>query len=65
MRLLRLSQGISKECHHAIPTPIFFGIVIIVGRGIMLLLRLSQGTSSGCHHDPYTHVFLELSIGST
>ena len=29
--------------------PIFFGIVIILGRGIMLLLRLSRGTSSGCH----------------
>ena len=26
------------------------GIVIIVGRGIMLLLRLSQGISSGWHH---------------
>jgi len=34
-------------CH---PKPIFWGILIIVGRGIMLLLRLSQGNSSGCHH---------------
>ena len=30
--LLRLSQGISSGCHHA-TTTLFFGIVIIVGRG--------------------------------
>ena len=39
MLLLRFSQSISSGCHHATLTP-FFGIVIIVGRGIMLLLRL-------------------------
>ena len=44
MLLLRHSQGISSVCQHAKPKPKkhFFGIVIILGRGIMLLLRLSQ-----------------------
>ena len=28
----------------------FFGIIIILGRGIMLLLRINLGISSGCHH---------------
>ena len=40
--------------------PIFFGIIIIVGRGIMLLLRLSHGIASGCHNANSTTNFLEL-----
>ena len=57
--LLRLDQGISSGYHHATPTPktVFFGIAIIVGRGIMLLLRIRQGISSGCHHATPTHNF--------
>ena len=39
-----------------------FGIVIIVGRGIMLLLRISQGISSRCHHATPTPHFLDLSL---
>ena len=29
MRLLRLSQGISTECHHGIPTPNFFELSLL------------------------------------
>ena len=35
----------------------FSGIVINVGRGIMLMLRLRQGISSGCHNATPTHNF--------
>ena len=61
MLLLLLSQGISSECHHAIPTSIFL-IVIIVVRGVMFLLRLSQGISSGCHHASPTPIFLNCQL---
>ena len=46
-------QGFTMPPLH--PNFIFFGIVIITGRGIMLLLRLSQGISSGCQ--PCTNLF--------
>ena len=39
-----------------------FGIVIIVGRGIMLLIRLSQYFSSGCHHTTLTPKKIEFFI---
>jgi len=44
------------------PYTIFSGIVIIVGRGIMLMLRLRQGISSGCHHATPTHNFFFLIV---
>ena len=45
------------------PKP-FFGIVIIVRRGITLLLRLSRGISSGFRHATPTpkNIFSELSL---
>ena len=42
--------------------PIIFGIVIIMGGGIMLLLRLTQGISSGCHHATPNPFFGEFSL---
>ena len=45
-----------------LPYIIFFGIVIIVGRGIMLLLQLRQGISSGYHHATPTPVFFGIVI---
>ena len=66
MLLLRLSQGISSGCHHALPTPQLFWICqcgkeIDIARGIMLLLRLVQGLSSGCH--PYALEFFQDQCG--
>ena len=40
----------------------FFGIIIIVGRGIILLLRLSQGIASGCHNANSTTIFFGIVI---
>ena len=62
MLLLRLSQGISSECHHATPTPKIFKFSLFCDVGIMLLLRPNQGISSGCHHAPLNPNFFIFSI---
>jgi len=61
--LLRLSYGISSECHHATPTANFTQLSLLWEGGIMLLFRLHHGISSGCHHATHTPFFDIIIVG--